>query len=155
MGWQGMSYNATDWAFKQPIEDSGAKLVLLAIAHHADNKGEAFPSYARINELTGIAKRTITRKISLLVELGLLHAEERTRPNGSRTSTLYRVDIKSGVAHVPNRQGASAKMAAPPSQNGSTLINQHNKSLNHLSIQAEPDETEDKIDWADLASSVM
>ena len=40
MGWQGVSYNATDWAFKQPIEDSGAKLVLLAICHHADAKGE-------------------------------------------------------------------------------------------------------------------
>lgn len=151
-----MSYNATDWAFKQPIEDSGAKLVLLAICHHADAKGEAFPSYARINELTGIAKRTITRKISLLVDMGLLHAEERTRPNGSRTSTLYRVDIKSGVAHVPNRQGGSAKMAAPPSQNGSTIINQSNKSINPSSyIKAAPDETEEEIDWTDLASSVM
>ena len=150
-----MSYNATDWAFKQPIEDSGAKLVLLAICHHADAKGEAFPSYARINELTGIAKRTITRKISLLVELGLLNAEERTRPNGSRTSTLYRVDIKSGVSHVPKRQGGSANLAAPHSQNGRALINQSDKSINHSYIEDEPNKDEDKIDWADLASSVM
>ncbi len=151
-----MSYNATDWAFKQPIEDSGAKLVLLAICHHADAKGEAFPSYARINELTGIAKRTITRKISLLVELGLLHAEERTRPNGSRTSTLYRVDIKGGVSHVPKQQEGVVKMAAPHSQNGSTIINQPNKSVNPSSyIKDEPNKDEDKIDWTDLASSVM
>ena len=146
-----MSYNATDWAFKQPIEDSGAKLVLLAICHHADSKGEAFPSYARIGELTGIAKRTMTRKISLLVEMGLLETEQRARPNGSRTSTLYRVDIKSGVSHVPNRQGGSANLAANSVENGSTIINQSNKPINPSSSI----EDEDKIDWVELAKSAM
>jgi pyocin large subunit-like protein len=151
-----MSYNATDWAFKQPIEDSGAKLVLLAICHHADAKGEAFPSYARIREITGLAKRTVSRKVSMLVDMGLLQVEERTRPNGSRTSTLYRIDIKKQVEGVTQSQQGVDTESAGGGQRVSTLTRNFNKPSNNSSIiRAEPDETEEKIDWTDLASSVM
>lgn len=122
-----MSYNATDWAFKQPIEDAGAKLVLLAICHHADDKGEAFPSYSRISELTGLAKRTVSRKVAILIEMGLLRAEERTRPNGSRTSTLYFVDIKSGKTPVSERLPPAVTQTTPRSHSVTPIINQYNK----------------------------
>lgn len=129
-----MSYNATDWAFKQPIEDAGAKLVLLAICHHADAKGEAFPSYSRISELTGLAKRTVSRKVAILIEMGLLRAEERTRPNGSRTSSLYFVDIKASKAPVSEcpppvseRLPPVVTQTRPPSHSVTPIINQYNK----------------------------
>jgi len=151
-----MSYNATDWAFKQPIEDSGAKLVLLAICHHADAKGEAFPSYSRIREITGLAKRTVSRKVSMLVDMGLLQVEERTRPNGSRTSTLYKIDIKKQVEGVTQSQQGVDTESTGGGQRVSTLTRKLNKPSNKSSIiMAEPDETEEKIDWTDLASSVM
>ena len=140
-----MSYNATDWAFKQPIEDSGAKLVLLAICHHADAKGEAFPSYARIREITGLAKRTVSRKVSMLVGMGLLQVEERTRPNGSRTSTLYKIDIKKQVEGVTESQQGVDTESAGGGQRVSALTRKLNKPSNKSSIiRAEPDETEEK-----------
>ena len=88
--------------------------------------------------------------------MGLLQVEERTRPNGSRTSTLYKIDIKKQVEGVTQSQQGVDTESAGGGQRVSTLTRKLNKPSNKSSIiMAEPDETEEKIDWTDLASSVM
>ena len=153
-----MSYNATDWAFKQPISDSSAKLVLLAICHHADKDGKAFPSLSRINELTGLAKRTISRKVTMLVDMGLMTTEERTRPNGSQTSTMYSVDIKAAEGAMVTVTTPIVTQTPPHSHSVTPIINHNNKSVkSSSSIKAktkEDDEEKKPMDWTDLAKSV-
>ena len=153
-----MSYDATDWAFKQPVSDASAKLVLLAICHHADKDGKAFPSLSRISELTGLAKRTISRKVAMLVEAGLITAEERTRPNGSHTSTLYSVDLNAAEGAIVTRTPPIVTETPPYSHSVTPIINHNNKSdKSSSSVKAVPkeDEKEKKpMDWTDFAKSV-
>ena len=48
-----MSYKAMDLVFEQHIADPQAKFVLIAIAKHADDNMQAFPSMNRLALLTG------------------------------------------------------------------------------------------------------
>lgn len=67
-----MSIAALDWAFKQPIEKSSQKFVLVAMANYASEAGETYPSIARLCFDTGQDDRTIRKNIKALVKLGFL-----------------------------------------------------------------------------------
>jgi hypothetical protein len=60
----------TDWA------------VLHAIGLHADKDGRAFPSMARIAEITGIKRHNVARAIGRIERRGLLRRHRVPRPNG-------------------------------------------------------------------------
>lgn len=84
-----MNYKAMEWAFEQPLADSSAKFLLVAIAGHAGRDLSCFPSYKRMSAMTGMSVRTITRKVDVLQEAGLIQVTTRKRPNGSFTSSEY------------------------------------------------------------------
>ena len=42
-----MNYKAMEWAFTQPLADSSAKFLLVAIAGHAGRDLSCFPSYSQ------------------------------------------------------------------------------------------------------------
>jgi len=83
-----MSYRAMDWAFEQPIKDAGEKFVLIAIAKHADDNMQCYPSIARLSKLTGLATSTVKLKLKSLEQSGYLQVQRR-RKNGRKTSNLY------------------------------------------------------------------
>jgi len=60
--------------------------VLACIALHADDKGRAYPSMARIAAMTGILRGNVPRAIARLEQLGLL-----SRQSQAGTVNLYRV----------------------------------------------------------------
>jgi hypothetical protein len=62
--------------------------VLIAIASHADRGGQAYPSLARIAELTGIDRRGIPVEIAALVTAGLLLREPRAGKTGANRYTI-------------------------------------------------------------------
>lgn len=84
-----MNYKAMDWAFEQPLADSSAKFLLVAIAGHAGRDLSCFPSHSRLAKMTGMSARTVTRKVVVLQEAGLIQVTTRKRPNGSFTSSEY------------------------------------------------------------------
>jgi len=67
----------TDWA------------VLHAIGLHADKAGIAFPSMARISEITGIARNNIPRSIARLEERGLLRRKRVPKSGGGWQVSHY------------------------------------------------------------------
>lgn len=78
-----MSIVAIEWAFRAPVEVPSAKLVLLALADHADNSGYCWPSTARLCDRTNLSRATIFRALDLLAGLGLVQLIQRTgRSNG-------------------------------------------------------------------------
>lgn len=83
-----MSYGAMDWAFEQPIKDAGEKFVLIAIAKHADENMQCYPSIARLAKLTGFSDSTVKLKLKALEKSGYLRVQRRTK-NGKTTSNLY------------------------------------------------------------------
>lgn len=84
-----MNYKAMEWAFEQPLADSPAKFLLVAIAGHAGRDLSCFPSRNRLAKMTGMSVRTIARKVDVLQEAGLIQVTTRKRPNGSFTSSEY------------------------------------------------------------------
>lgn len=85
------SVNFTDWAWSQEILQ-GPKLVLLALARHADANGCCYPGQERLAEMAGMGDRAIRRHLEWLDEAGLISREHRYR-NRRRTSDYYRLRI--------------------------------------------------------------
>ncbi|WP_340676205.1 helix-turn-helix domain-containing protein [Paraperlucidibaca sp.] len=67
------------------------KLVLLALADHADDEGSAWPSIETLAKKSSTSRRTVLRILKELEQSGLLTRQKRSRKNGSRTSSLYKL----------------------------------------------------------------
>lgn len=89
-----MSVRAIAWAWEQDTETQSAKLVLLALADHADHDGVCWPGMRHVEAKAGVSRRTVFRAISSLTKAGLIEADERTRDDGGRSSNLYRLVIE-------------------------------------------------------------
>ena len=85
-----MSFKLVESAFDAPVSDPQAKLVLLAIARHADKRGSCYPSAARLMAVTGLSKASVYRKISYLEKHGFIRVTRRGK-DGKKTSNLYRL----------------------------------------------------------------
>jgi len=83
-----MSFKLVESAFDAPVNDPQAKLVLLAIARHADKRGSCYPSAARLMVVTGLSKASVYRKISYLERHGFIRVTRRGK-DGKKTSNLY------------------------------------------------------------------
>lgn len=74
--------------------DALAKLVLIALANRADNKGECYPSLARIAQDCETSESSVKRKIVILEAMGLLKRVNRS-VEGMKTSNLYQLPDRS------------------------------------------------------------
>jgi RIO-like serine/threonine protein kinase len=63
--------------------------VLLAIGLHADKDGRAYPSMARLGEITGIRRGDIPRSLKRLEECGLLRRQRVPRAKGGWQVNQY------------------------------------------------------------------
>jgi hypothetical protein len=82
-----MSFRALAWAWDCPDLDASTKLVLLALADHANEEGLSWPSLDRLAERTGRDRRTVQRSIAKLERRELLRRE----PAAGTRSTRYRL----------------------------------------------------------------
>jgi DNA-binding transcriptional MocR family regulator len=87
-----VSVEATAWAWEQDVKGT-KKLVLLALADHADAEHEAWPALSRLETRVGVGRSSVQDAIRALESEGFLERTARTRANGSRTSTLFRLAI--------------------------------------------------------------
>jgi len=113
----------------QAVWDNGPEtrthmLVLMALADCADAvSGECFPSLDHIAHAARASRRTVLSALSALQSEGWITIAERLRPNGSRTSNLYRINTeKLGLSPLQTRGAKTApprgaKTAPPPVQN--------------------------------------
>lgn len=81
-----MSNKALTWAWSQSLKPA-PKLVLLALADHADDRGYCWPSLARLAEMTGIDRSTVTRSLAVLEQHRLIARDRST--GGPGKSTRY------------------------------------------------------------------
>jgi hypothetical protein len=96
--------------------------VLLAIADSADkDSGEAWPSQRTIAKRSRQTERSVRNALSRLQADGWLTCEARTRPNGSRTSNVYTLNLaklgeapRNDVPPPPERRSAAPRNDVPP-----------------------------------------
>jgi len=140
-----MNYKAMDWAFKQSLDDSSAKFLLVTIAGHAGRDLSCFPSYSRLSGMTGMSVRTITRKVAVLQEAGLVSVVVRKRPNGSYTSSQYTLIMKD----------PEDNLSGGYSQNGVTRRDNKNNN-NSSSISSGGDKMADGgVDWTAMGAQAL
>ena len=87
-----MSISASNavWQMKLP---STQKLVLLAIANHANDQNICWPSMSTLAKICSISERTAQRLVADLRKNKWLKIKHRYRTDGSRTSNLYQLLI--------------------------------------------------------------
>ncbi len=98
-----MSFKLVERAFDAPVADPQAKLVLLAIARHADKRGSCYPSAARLMAVTGLSKASVYRKISYLEKHGFIRVTRRGK-DGKKTSNLYRLLLSQAETKVSHSE---------------------------------------------------
>jgi len=96
-----MSIKVMSWVWEQDLPPLD-KIVLMAIADHADDDGYAWPGMKRIAEKCSMEKRTVQRHVEKLQEQQLLKVESRQRNDGSSSSNGYTV-----VMNGTNREGVA------------------------------------------------
>lgn len=67
-----MSIKAISWAWQQDVGLPSMKLVLVALADHAKDTGECWPSISRIADMTNLSRATVFRSLEHLTGLGLI-----------------------------------------------------------------------------------
>lgn len=110
-----MSAEHVGWAFRQQELSPTRKLVLVALADRCNKDTlRCDPSIRRLIEDTGLGRRTIFRALEELEEGGFIRRVERTRQNGSLTSSEYcfpSVTVTRG--EYQGDTGGSATVAPP------------------------------------------
>lgn len=94
-----MSVKALTWAWAQELP-TATKIVLMALADHADDDGVCWPGMKGVAAKCGINRRNTQRHISRLISLGLMEAVERRRSDNSQTSNLFVLKMGSGDVNL-------------------------------------------------------
>jgi DNA-binding transcriptional ArsR family regulator len=89
---EGMSIKAMNWAW-QPSLKFGEKLILLALADHADNDGYCWPGTRGIAEKCDMSRPTLHKHLNMLREMKLLCIERRTDSAGRTISNGYQLHL--------------------------------------------------------------
>lgn len=85
-----MSVQAMGWVLEHSRSQTGTRLVLMAIANHADADGRnAWPSQKRIAQEARVSVRTVRRAVDELVEMGELAVREYEGASRGRGRTHY------------------------------------------------------------------
>lgn len=113
-----MSVKAITWAFNLRLDDSFAKIVLVALADHYSDENECcWPSIERLELFTGADERTIQRKIALLIELGHISKEERP----GRSNVFYLACDNPRHSDTPLQNPRQAATSPPSRRRGSPV----------------------------------
>lgn len=127
-----MGIQAIAWAFAQHIQPS-TKLVLLALANHADHTGQCWPGIDRLVQLTGMHRSSVFRAIEALVLARLVVREQRPGQ-----SNWYRLAVSRGRTVQPEGSQSETIPVAESDQGGRTVPPE--TSMNHQ----EPSEKQDR-----------
>ncbi|WP_158852812.1 helix-turn-helix domain-containing protein [Saccharothrix deserti] len=88
-----MSVVAVRWAAEQTAGGPMPKLVLYALAEHANRDGRATTSVATLARETEASERTVRRALDALAERRLIGRARRQRGTGADTSNEYRLAL--------------------------------------------------------------
>lgn len=84
-----MAISSITWAFAQRIP-ANHKYVLIAFSHHANAKQEAWPSLARLVDVTGLDPKTIKAAIKAL-KVGGYITDTQKRQGKTKQVIVYRI----------------------------------------------------------------
>ena len=87
-----MSVRAMAWAWRQQLSGP-EKLVLMALADHADEDGICWPGNAHIARKCNLSQRSVQRHVKNLIDNGYMTSNRRFRDTGGQTSNRYALNV--------------------------------------------------------------
>jgi predicted transcriptional regulator len=126
-----MSLHYTSQAWKTPVTDFKAKLVLLKLADNANDQGIAWPHIETIVSDTSLCRSSVFRALDKLEELGLI-----TRSRG-RNEVVYQIqkcptDTSRSVSQTPQKCLTDTSTGVPQ-----TLTLTKEQSREHIGEEVE------------------
>jgi hypothetical protein len=88
-----MSWQALAWAIKQKTGSPGCKLLLLALANHANQHGRCWPSQQALADCTELSTKSVGRHGRELQSAGLLTMSQQSRAKGQWPTLEYQLHI--------------------------------------------------------------
>ena len=150
-----MSVRAMAWAWRQQLSGP-EKLVLMAIADHADDDGICWPGNAHIARKCNLSQRSVQRHIKNLIDNGYMTAHRRYRETGGQTSNRYVLNVDG----VTNSHGGDARLTwgddtsvapitiiEPPYEKPTTTVPEWMEVLSEKDTP-EPDTVQRLLKWA-------
>nr|WP_279053180.1 helix-turn-helix domain-containing protein [Acinetobacter tandoii] len=117
-----MSFDATIWAWGVELNNSSQKVLLLNLAHRADNKHyKCFPSLRCIANDTGLDRKTIIKALDALEQKKLIMFTGKKVGNGVKTYQLVGF-ISDEQKNINNKNDDSIKKSVCSTKNTSTVI---------------------------------
>jgi hypothetical protein len=115
-----LGIHCSSWAWKQRVDDFGAKLMLVKLADNAnDSTGVCWPGQQLLADDCCMSRSTVQRKLYLLRELELVEIKERypnpKRP-GQRGSNYYKLNCPLPHADASEIEPVPHDDATPASQ---------------------------------------
>lgn len=131
--------------------DPTTKLILLALAEHADSNGRCWPSIGRLAALTGLHRATVIRVLGRLETDGVI---ERTRSTGR--STRYKLllvaqsDQSQSATGSTERPNQSHSATTPVAESDSTSRTVRHEPISEASIEPPTEPARAKVSISDL-----
>jgi DNA-binding transcriptional MocR family regulator len=88
-----MSIEVMTLVWKSDVQPVNARVVLLALADNANDRGRCWPGTAHLAGKAGLSRRTVFRMLAELEKQGVVLRRKRKRANGSRTANGYMIDL--------------------------------------------------------------
>ena len=107
-----MSYKAYDWVWTHEFGSPTAKLVMMALAKHADENGKSWPKVQTLAKFCGISSRTVQRQIKEFERAGLLTIQKEYRDDGGQTTNRYFINLPSVKALAPTDNAVTGGMTS-------------------------------------------
>lgn len=101
-----MSIKVMSWAWSLNVK-SNLKLILLALADHADDMGRCWPGIEGIAEKCSMNRVTVCRNIKELLKLKLLFRHKRRQENGQQLTNVYVLNLNWGAPPEGNEQSCN------------------------------------------------
>lgn len=87
-----MSVKASTWAWQMPLKGN-EKLVLLALADHANDEGKCWPHIEKLSEKCGISRSAVIEHLKKLHALKIFSKETVYDSFGKKRGNLYTLDL--------------------------------------------------------------
>lgn len=102
------------WAWAQPVRGN-RKLVLLALADHADDAARCWPKQTTVAALCGLDEKTVINHLKVLEAGRLISRTSRKRRDGAPTSDLYVLNVPRDfvVSNLANRRHPAGNSPQP------------------------------------------
>lgn len=123
-----MSEVATELVWSASKSCRGARLVLLALAREADEKGKATLTLDKISKLTNLTTRSITKCLGDLASLGELSHERGGGASNPNSYSILLVDQSAETSHI---QGAELPTSTPEAPEGGTNFQEDSSRKDH------------------------